>query len=94
MDEQQTQYYKDRIAEYKRMVSLRQDECEQVGELLEKEARHLSRIGTLFKIILLTVAAIISIKSGIELTMHNMNVSSKVMDILSIVFLIFGGLCP
>lgn len=90
MDKQSTEYYEAKFAEYKRMVELRQDECEHMGNLLEEEANDLSSRGKLFKTILYIVGALVAAKSALELAMLNMNVSSNVMSIVSIVFLLLG----
>ncbi len=80
-----------KLAEYKQMVILRQEECTQIAEVLDKKGGQLSSKAEKFKTTLIVLGVVVAAKAALELTMLSLQVPPVVMNIISILFLLIGA---
>ena len=69
-----------RLAEYKQMVMLRQEECTKIAEVCDKKGQQLSSKAEKFRNTLIILGAVVAIKAALELAMLNLPVSPVVMS--------------
>jgi uncharacterized protein YacL len=91
MSQEIAEVFEQRLAEYKHLVILRQEECSQTAEVLEEKVRQLSSKGKKFKTTLIVLGVVVATRAALELAMLGFKVPPVVMNILSILFLLIGA---
>jgi hypothetical protein len=82
--------FEQRLADYKQMVILRQEECAKTGAILGEKGRELSIKGRRYKNWLIILGVVVAAKAALELAMIGMNAPRPTMNVLSIIFLVIG----
>lgn len=83
--------FQSQLADYKAMVTLRQDECVKIAELLETAAGRHSRKAKQLKIALIVLGALVATKGGLEAAMFNLGAEPETRVVLGLAFLLFGA---
>lgn len=91
VDERTAKAFEAKLAEYKEMVILRQEECSQIAAVLDDKARDLFSRGRRYKNALIILGVVVATKAALELAMLNVGASKLVMNVLSILFLLIGA---
>ena len=91
VNEELTGVFEQKLAEYKQMVILRQEECSQTAKVLEEDGKQLSAKGKKYKNALIILGIVIATKAALELAMLGFKTPPVVMNILSIIFLLIGA---
>jgi hypothetical protein len=91
VDEERTRALEQKLAEYKQMVIMRQDECSQIGKVFEEKARKLSVTGGRIRNLLIVLGVLVAAKEGLELAMLKVPKGLHVaMTAVTILFLVIG----
>jgi hypothetical protein len=90
VDEEPTRAFQQRLAEYKQMVILRQEECTQIAKVFEERGQQLSVKGRRYKNLLVVLGVLVASKAALELAMLTLEVPDNVKNALTILFLVIG----
>src|SRR6266702_3716835 len=91
VDKGVTREFEQKLAEYKQMVILRQEECVQIAKVLDEKGPQLSAKGKRYKNVLLILGVIVAANATLELTMLKAGARPIVMTTVSILFLLVGA---
>jgi hypothetical protein len=83
--------FEQKLAEYKQMVILRQEECVQIAKVLDEKGPQLSAKGKRYKNALLILGVVVATNATLELAMLKNDVPQIVMSTISILFLLVGA---
>lgn len=82
--------FEQKLADYKQMVILRQQECSEIAQVLEKKGHEFSIKGKRYKNAVIVLGVVIATKAALELAMLGIKAPPIAMNILSILFLLTG----
>lgn len=90
-DESSEAEFQRHLADYKTMVTLRQEECARIAEVLEVSAGHLSRRASQLKIALIILGVIVATKGGLDAAMTELGGGGQAKVLLGLAFLFVGA---